>query len=152
MPIADKSTLGLAQIPSPGPTTPPAPPQGPVATLTWDQTLIVVGIVAVAVLSAGFIVTWARSKPSQPPGGSVVRSWIAISLVVALVLFSAASFALTDSNLRSTLIGAVTASVGAAIAHYFSSKSADQARQDLLTATAGTEMPSTSPSPPSGDQ
>jgi beta-lactam-binding protein with PASTA domain len=37
------------------------------------------------------------------------------------------------------LIGGLSASAGTAIAFYFSSKSADQARQDILKVTFGTE-------------
>jgi hypothetical protein len=67
-----------------------------------------------------------------------VRSWIAISLVLGLLVFCAASLAIGDSTLRSTLVGALAAAVGAAIAFYFSAHQADQSRQDLLTAAAGT--------------
>ena len=73
-------------------------------------------------------------------GAGVVRSWIAISLVLGLVLFTAFAFAVDDASLRSTLIGGLTASVGSAVAFYFSSKSADKARQDLLSATVGSEL------------
>ena len=139
MPIADTSTLGLTQIPSPSPT-----PATSVPTLPWDQTLAVMCIVAAAVLLAGFgvfvtqVVTSKQAK--HTPDASIVRSWIALSLVLTLVLLSAAVLGIPDSSLRSTLIGALTASVGSAITHYFSSKSSDQARQDLLDATVGTEL------------
>lgn len=142
MPIADTSTLGLTQTPSPSPA-----PATSVPTLPWDQTLTVVCIVAAAVLLAGFgllraqAVLGARVATSkQTPDASIVRSWIAIILVLTLVLLSAAALGIPDSSLRSTLIGALTASVGSAITHYFSSKSSDQARQDLLDATVGTEL------------
>lgn len=112
------------------------------ATLSWGQTLLVAGITAVAVLVSGVIVLWARSptsrKARKEPAASFVRSWIAVGLVIALVLFCAFTFAIDDTALRSTLIGALTASVGAAIAFYFSAKSSEQARQDLLDATVGT--------------
>ena len=39
----------------------------------------------------------------------------------------------------STVFGGLTASVGAAVAFYFSSKASDQARKDILSATFGTE-------------
>jgi beta-lactam-binding protein with PASTA domain len=48
-----------------------------------------------------------------------------------------------NTSLQSTLFGGLVASVGAAVAFYFSSKSAEQARQDVLTATQPTsEVPS----------
>jgi len=90
------------------------------------------GIVAVALLLIGIIVIFARRK--DPGGQSVVRSWIALALVAGLVLFCAVTFAINDPNLRSTVFGGLTTSVGAAIAFYFSSKSSDQARQDILDA------------------
>lgn len=41
--------------------------------------------------------------------------------------------------MRSALIGGLTASVGSAVAFYFSTKSSDNARQDLLNATVRTD-------------
>src|SRR3954469_23253868 len=79
-----------------------------------------------------------RLAPHKDPRAGLVRSWIAISLVLGLLVFCAASLAIGDSALRSTLVGALAAAVGAAIAFYFSAHQADQSRQDLLTAAAGT--------------
>ena len=66
---------------------------------------------------------------------TVVRSWLAISLVGGLLIFVALSFWLNDQTLRSTLIGGVIANAGAAVAFYFASKSSDQARRDILAAS-----------------
>jgi hypothetical protein len=68
------------------------------------------------------------------PDRTFMRSWLAISLVGGLLIFTAVSFQLDDTTLRSSLIGGVIASAGAAAAFYFASKSADQARQDILNA------------------
>jgi hypothetical protein len=85
----------------------------------------------------------ARSK-SAPGGGSTgnesvdrtfMRSWLAISLVGGLLVFCAASFELDDTALRSSLLGGLIASAGAATAFYFASKASDQARQDILNAS-----------------
>jgi len=95
-------------------------------------------IVAGAAVLAGLVVIRGRTKATQQdPKASVVRSWIAITLVIGLVVFCASSFGIVDPNLRSTLIGGFTASVGGAIAYYFSSKSADQARQDIMDTVVG---------------
>jgi hypothetical protein len=51
------------------------------------------------------------------------------------LLFSAISFAIDDTTLRSTLIGGLVANAGAAVAFYFASKSSDQARRDILNAS-----------------
>jgi hypothetical protein len=64
-----------------------------------------------------------------------MRSWLAIALVGGLLVFCAASFELDDTALRSNLLGGVIASAGAATAFYFASKSADQARRDILNAS-----------------
>jgi hypothetical protein len=102
-----------------------------VGTLSWNQTLLAVGIVALAILLVGVILIWARSTV----GGSIVRSWLALSLVTGLVLFCVFSFAIDDATLRSTLLGGLTASVGAAVTFYFQSKT----NQDIVDAATGTE-------------
>lgn len=103
--------------------------------------LAVLGIAAGAIIVAGLVVLWGRTlmKTSGETDQSFVRSWLALTLVIGLVLFCGVALFLNDTNLRSVLIGGLTASAGTAIAFYFSSKSADQARQDILKATFGTE-------------
>ncbi len=98
------------------------------------------GILAVVVLLVGGVVIGGRSRMDQTQSdSSLVRSWIALCLVIGLLVFTAAAMAFEDPTVRSTLIGAVAANAGAAIAFYFASKSSDQARQDILAATFGTE-------------
>lgn len=128
------ASVSAAASPTPGPGTGGSTATA-VGTLSWDQTLIAVAVVALAVLLVGAILVWARSKVPDNTGNSVVRSWIALSLVLGLVLFGAFSFAVNDATLRSTLIGGLTASVGAAVTFYFQSKS----NKDLVDATVGTE-------------
>jgi hypothetical protein len=88
-----------------------------------------------------------RTRAQLPPAptaadSTLVRSWIAIVLVAGLLIFCAVALAINDAQLRSTLFGGLVASVGAAVAFYFSSKGADQARQDILSAALGTvEVP-----------
>lgn len=117
---------------------------------------ITVGLIVGFVIVAGVVVAFGRSRlegsfkarsggaPDQGPTGqsgpdrTFMRSWLAISLVGGLLIFSAVSFQLDDTTLRSTLLGGVVASAGAAAAFYFASKSADQARQDILNASVPT--------------
>lgn len=108
-------------------------------TLSWGEALAIVGIVAGAIVVIGLVVILARNTGGKDPEQSMVRSWIALILVAGLVLFCGATFAINDPNLRSTVFGGLTASVGAAVAFYFSSKASDQARKDILSATFGTE-------------
>ncbi len=79
----------------------------------------------------------AAAPPDQStsqPDGDFIRSWIAVVLVIGLVFFCAFAFSLNDQSLQSTLIGGLIASVGSAIAFYFSSKASDKARQDVANA------------------
>lgn len=135
-----------------------------VGTLSWWQALSAAGLLAVVALLAGLIVIYGRKQfigpkqvsnapqagqasggtPGQSPQGTdgdFIRSWTAIILVIGLITFCAFAFAVDDTTLRSTLIGGLIASVGSAIAFYFSSKAADKARQDVANAaTFGTDV------------
>ncbi len=62
-----------------------------------------------------------------------------MTLVSSLVILAVISLTLTDTDTRSVLIGGIAASAGSAIAFYFSSQSADKAREDILNATFGRE-------------
>ena len=87
------------------------------STLSWLQTLAILGVIAGAILLIGVLVIVARwGVGGKDPVQSVVRSWIALALVTGLVLFCAVTFAVNDPNLRSTVFGGLTASVGAAVA------------------------------------
>jgi hypothetical protein len=117
-----------------------------------------VGLVVVFVLLAGAVVVWGRRALERPrqkqedtsgagtrpqaeaPDSTLVRSWVAISLVGGLLIFVAVSFWLDDTTLRSALVGGVIANAGSAVAFYFASKSSDQARQDILTASLGSTL------------
>ncbi|MGA7206793.1 MAG: PASTA domain-containing protein [Specibacter sp.] len=128
--------LGIPALdPTPtGASTPPAD------ALDAPVLLMALGIVAITVLATTLIIVVARTgKNARNPAESIVRGWMAVALVVGLLLLTVMSFGLQDSALRSALVGGITASVGAAIAFYFSAKSAETARQDMLNATVGTE-------------
>lgn len=111
--------------------------------------VVLVTISAVIILTGLVVILgryWLENKrPSdqsdQGPGessdssGTLVRSWIAIALVSGLLVFCAVALSNGNTSLQSTLFGGLVASVGAAVAFYFSSKSAEQARQDVLSAS-----------------
>jgi hypothetical protein len=109
------------------------------ATLSFSHVLLLLLIVVVGMLLAGMVVVvgryWMTTKAGADSGTSLVRSWIAISLVLGLLVFCATAFLISDTSLRSTLFGGLVASVGAAVAFYFSSQQAAQARSDILNAT-----------------
>ena len=108
-------------------------------TLSSTEGTVLLALVLVGSLLAGLVVILGRKLLEQDGGSpqSLVRSWLAVSLVFGLLAFCAAAFWIDDPQLRNTLIGGLVASAGAATAFYFSSKGADQARTDILkTATA----------------
>jgi hypothetical protein len=134
----------------------PSPTVTHVATLSGFDGSIVLWAACALVVSAGLVVilgraVLARNQPDQggDSASSIVRAWIAISLVAGLLVFCAVAFAIDDGTLRSTLFGGLITSVGAAVAFYFSSKSADQARQDVISVALGTtDVPDLIGTPP----
>jgi hypothetical protein len=127
-------------------------------TLSHGDLVLVLVLTIAGILLSGLVVILGRkllSPPSQSaaapsdgqdsdvgPGGTLIRSWLAIALVFGLVLFCAVAFGIDDESLRSTLIGGLVASASAAVAFYFSSKTSDQARADILSAALGSaEVP-----------
>jgi hypothetical protein len=115
-------------------------------TLKIGQEFVLLGIIVVGMLLAGLVVIYGRgqlggnSDTDQAP--SLIRSWIAVSLVMGLLIFCAGALYLPDATTRSTMFGGLIASVGAAVAFYFSSQGADKARQDVLnTAVALSQGP-----------
>src|ERR1035438_4549413 len=77
-------------------------------TLTWGQTMAALLIMGAVLLLSGLVVILARQGGKTGYERTVVRSWIAISLVIGLLLFCALTFAVNDETLRSTLIGGLT--------------------------------------------
>ena len=79
-----------------------------------------------------------KADPAQSTEGyAFVRSVIALWLVLGLLMLAVLSFAYGNENLQSTIFGAVTVSAGGAIAFYFSTKAASEARRDLMQVADG---------------
>lgn len=126
--VTPTPTTTLTPTPTPSPATTP--------TLTSHGTLIL-WLVVGGIIAAGIVIIIGRNLLKDGKGGqaaSLIRSWIAISLVIGLLVFCIAALLTTDSSLQNTLFGGLIASTSAAIAFYFSSKGADQARADILNA------------------
>ena len=111
------------------------------STLSWKHAAFTMAILGAVILIAGVVILLGRLLlPSdQPQDASLVRSWLAMTLVLALLALSILTLTLDDQSLRSALVGALAANAGAAVAFYFSSKASDQARKDILAATFGVE-------------
>jgi hypothetical protein len=137
------ATASPTPTPSVSPTT-VAPGLNTVGTtLTWDQVQGVLIVGSLLILLIGVVVALTRAFVGDPAetGNSLVRGWMALILVGGLVLLCVLAFAVNDLTLRNTLIGGLIASVSAVSAFYFSSKTSDKARQDLLDATFGEIVP-----------
>jgi PASTA domain len=80
-----------------------------------------------------------RRQPPDQAGVGIVRSLLALVLVGGLMILAGASFSLADVQTRNLLIGGIVASASGAVAFYFASRGADDARKDLLTATLGSD-------------
>ena len=106
--------------------------EGTTAVLSFDEAFKFGLLVGVGLLLIGVLILVWRDRSPDKSGVSLVRSWVAIGLLFGLLMFCVLSFAMTDGGLRNTLVGGLTASVGAAIAFYFSSKSGEQARKDIM--------------------
>ena len=122
------------------------------ATLSGDMAWILALVVLFVVLAGLVVIAGRRGLEGPPPTAdahsiaeaqapgresTLVRSWLAISLVGGLLIFVTLSFYIDDTTLRSTLVGGLVASASAAVAFYFASKASDQARRDILNAALG---------------
>jgi hypothetical protein len=98
--------------------------------------MVVAGLVAV--IAYTFL---QRNKPRDQAGTGLTRTVLAIALVGALILLTGASFysSASDAQTRNLLVGGLVASSSAAVAFYFASRTAQEARQDLLSASLGAE-------------
>jgi Putative Ig domain len=143
---------------TPASTVSPTPTPTEIGTPAANATLILWLIVG-GIIAAGVVVVWGRwllKRGQGGPAASIIRSWIAISLVIGLLVFCAATLLGNNSSLQSILFGGLIASTGAAVAFYFSSQGADQARADILNAVTtigqGGAIPSafTEVKPPDG--
>jgi hypothetical protein len=126
------------------PTT-PTTTSGTLAGLTGERFALAALLTVGLVLLLGAMVIGGRwlierrsgTDPKDDTDRTWIRSWLAVSLVAGLLTFCAISFWTDDQQLRSTLIGGVVASAGAAVAFYFASRASDQARKDILGAALG---------------
>ncbi len=122
------------------------------SALSRGEAAVLLGVMIGGSLLAGIIIAVARDfqqrRRTAETGGetlSVIRSWLALTLVLGLLATCAAAFEVDDPQLRNTLLGGLVASTGAAVAFYFSSKGADTARADILNTTKALAQTVTAP-------
>lgn len=103
-----------------------------------------IGLVGLAIVGAivrSFFADDRQGEQSGSAGPGIVRAMLALVLVGGLVILAGASFTMDDVENRNLLIGGVIASASAAVAFYFASRGAQDARRDLLSATLGATVP-----------
>jgi uncharacterized membrane protein len=130
-PSAISATLAAAPASAPASTATTA------ATLTGYQGELVLWLVVAGIILAGIVVftgRWVLKSGQDDQAATFIRSWIAISLVIGLLIFCGATLLSSNTSLQSTLFGGLVASTGAAVAFYFSAKGTEQARADILGA------------------
>jgi uncharacterized membrane protein len=113
----------------------------PEATVTSPGWLLgsLITLASVAVLAAIIYTFLNRKQPDA--GAGIVRPLLALMLVGGLIILAGASFSPgADAETRNLLIGGIVASASGAVAFYFASRVADEARKDLLKAALGTEI------------
>lgn len=133
------TTSSSSSVPPTGTTTETTTTSGssPPGTVSFHDAAWVGGTLLAVLLVVGLILALAqnaRERRRHDQTGSVVRSWLAMSLVLGLLTFCLLAFLVPDTNIRTTLLGGLIASAGAATAFYFSARSGEQARKDLMQA------------------
>lgn len=103
--------------------------------LTTGWLLVILGAAMVAAFAALLVYGWPSSTNREKAGNSVVRAWIAVTLIATLVILTAATLGGTNTALQNILIGGIVATSGTAVAFYFATKANEAANAALLKAT-----------------
>jgi len=98
----------------------------------------IIAIVVVAI-AATVVFAFLARRGSDPGSVGIVRAMVSLILVGGLLILAGASFSIDDPQTRNLLIGGIVASASGAVAFYFASRGAQDARKDLLNAALGTE-------------
>lgn len=101
------------------------------------ESWVLVAIVGAAMLIAMvalLIYGWIVRANGHQESNSVVRAWIAVSLVAGVLILTAATLGGNDQGLQNVLIGSMVAASGSAVAFYFATKSAETANAAVLKA------------------
>ena len=121
--------------PSPHATTAPAFSGSalPPGLESWILVAII-GVAMVLAMVALLLYGLMNKSAGKSEGNSVVRAWIAVSLVAAVLIITAATLGGNDTGLQNVLIGSMVAASGSAVAFYFATKSAESANAAVLKA------------------
>lgn len=94
----------------------------------------IIGAAMVLAMVALLLYGLLNKSTGKTEGNSVVRAWIAVSLVAGVLIITAATLGGSDQGLQNVLIGSMVAGSGSAVAFYFATKSAESANAAVLKA------------------
>jgi uncharacterized repeat protein (TIGR01451 family) len=136
LPAVLRGGVAAASSPAPSPhsTSPAFSGNALPAGLESWVLVTVVGIAMVLAMVALLLYGLLNKSYGKQEGNSVVRAWIAVSLVAGVIILTAATLGGTDTGLQNVLIGSLVAGSGSAVAFYFATKSAESANAAVLKA------------------
>jgi hypothetical protein len=97
--------------------------------------MVVVGLVAILVHRFGL-----KGASGEAASSSMTRPVLAILIVGTVLILAGASLSFSDAQARNMLLGGIVSLSSGAVAFYFASSGANEARKDLLTATSSTAL------------
>lgn len=124
-------------VPAPGPAmSADIPPWIPLAVLLLAMILAFIALLYYGALT---------SRKKKDADISVVRAWIAVTLIAGLLILTAVTLGGTDANLRNILVGGIVASASTAVAFYFATKANEASNAAVLKAAGIDGSASTAP-------
>ncbi|WP_426623394.1 DUF7507 domain-containing protein [Leifsonia sp. McL0607] len=104
------------------------------AGIPWWVPIAALLLVMVLAFGGLLVYGWPSAKNDKRANNSVVRAWIAVSLIAALLILAGVTLGGTDSNLRNVLIGGIVAAASTAVAFYFATKANEATNENILKA------------------
>lgn len=104
------------------------------AGIPWWVPIVALLVVMVLAFGALLFYGWPSADNEKRAANSVVRAWISVTLIAALVILAGLTLGGTDSNLRNVLIGGIVAAASTAVAFYFATKANEAANANVLRA------------------
>jgi len=98
--------------------------------------VVTVGVMVITGLIVIIVHRFGMKGATGEAASSMTRPVLAILIVGTVLILAGASLGFSDAQTRNLLLGGVVSLSSAAVAFYFASTGASEARKDLLTATA----------------
>jgi len=97
--------------------------------------LVSVGLIVLVGLASILVHRFIMQRKAEGGDSSMTRPVLALLLVGTVLILAAASLTFDDADTRNLLVGGTVSLSSAAVAFYFASSGATEARRDLLAAT-----------------